>query len=123
MAERIRKTPQEIIVRHQYVKWARCTCQDWEVRDWQRMNLTQHMTLHAQHVAEMLAIEGIGDVAEARSKALNEAADIVRSKIREREEPIVITHDDGTEGRFSVGEWGLPDLRIVESVIRNRARD
>lgn len=121
MAESIRRTPQEIIVRHQYVKWARCTCQDWSVDGWQRMNTTQHADLHAQHVAEMLALEGIGDVEEARRKALAEAADIVRSKIRERETPLAITHEDGTVGHFSVGEWGLPDLRIVETVIRNRA--
>lgn len=59
---------------------------------------------------------------DAYKQAMTDAADIVRAKIRELQEPFLFTMEDGTTIKQKMGEYAVPSLITIEKVFRNRAK-
>lgn len=75
----------------------------------------------ARAVMAVLAPAISAAVRQARSGGLQDAADIVHARIRDREQPFTIQTEDGSVTSGVGPAWAVPDLQLVEQVIRQRA--
>lgn len=74
---------------------------------------------HAVLEAIQPSLEAV--IASARQDALHEAADIIHARIRDREQPFTIQTQDGPVASGEGPTWAIPDLQLVEQLIRQRA--
>ena len=75
----------------------------------------------AQAVAQSLQPSIAALMTSARTEALLEAAGIVRARIRDREQPFTVQTGAGPVSSGEGALWAIPDLELVEGLIRRRA--
>lgn len=75
----------------------------------------------AQAVIDALQPSIAALMASSRQAALQEAADIIRARIRDREQPFTVQTPEGPASSGGGALWAIPDLELVEGIIRRRA--